>query len=53
MFGVCLRFDVFVYFFIIEFGIRDVRIIIRYEGYDFRRIIFSIVYEFGYVFYEF
>ena len=50
--GVRARLDVSAHPFTTEFGIRDVRITTRYEGYDFRRTILSTVHEFGHALYE-
>ena len=50
--GVRSRLDVSAHPFTTEFGIRDVRITTRYEGYDFRRTILSTVHEFGHALYE-
>jgi len=46
------RLDVSAHPFTTEFGIRDVRITTRYEGFDFRRSILSTVHEFGHALYE-
>ena len=46
------RFDVSAHPFTIHMGIRDVRITTRYEGFDFKRSLFSTVHEFGHALYE-
>ncbi len=46
------RLDVSAHPFTIDLGINDVRITTRYEGYDFRRTLFSTVHEFGHALYE-
>lgn len=46
------RLDVSAHPFTIELGVNDVRITTRYEGFDFRRALFSTVHEFGHALYE-
>ena len=46
------RLDVSPHPFTTEFGLKDVRITTRYEGFDFRRTILSTVHEFGHALYE-
>ncbi len=50
--GTRARLDVSAHPFTTEFGVRDVRITTRYEGFDFRRSILSTVHEFGHALYE-
>jgi len=50
--GVRARLDVSAHPFTTEFGVKDVRITTRYEGFDFRRTILSTVHEFGHALYE-
>ncbi len=50
--GLRARMDVSPHPFTTQFGVRDVRITTRYEGYDFRRAILSTVHEFGHALYE-
>ncbi|CAB50475.1 carboxypeptidase M32 [Pyrococcus abyssi] len=50
--GTRARLDVSAHPFTTEFGIRDVRITTRYEGFDFRRTLLSTVHEFGHALYE-
>ncbi len=50
--GVRSRIDVSAHPFTTEFGLKDVRITTRYEGFDFRRTILSTVHEFGHALYE-
>ncbi|MGC8975926.1 MAG: carboxypeptidase M32, partial [Thermoprotei archaeon] len=51
-FGKRARLDVSAHPFTISMGVRDVRITTRYEGYDFRRALFSVIHEFGHALYE-
>ena len=46
------RLDVSAHPFTTEFGVKDVRITTRYEGYDFRRTVLGTVHEFGHALYE-
>ncbi|MGC9072264.1 MAG: carboxypeptidase M32 [Acidilobus sp.] len=46
------RLDVSPHPFTINMGINDVRITTRYEGFDFKRSLFSVVHEFGHATYE-
>lgn len=46
------RIDVSPHPFTISMGINDVRITTRYEGYDFKRSLFSVLHEFGHATYE-
>ncbi|WP_087037968.1 carboxypeptidase M32 [Thermococcus litoralis] len=46
------RLDVSPHPFTTEFGIHDVRITTRYEGFDFRRTLLAVVHEFGHALYE-
>jgi len=46
------RLDVSAHPFTTEFGVKDVRITTRYEGFDFRRTVLSTVHEFGHALYE-
>lgn len=46
------RIDVSPHPFTIGFGLNDVRITTRYEGYDFKRSLFSTIHEFGHATYE-
>ncbi|MFP3132892.1 MAG: carboxypeptidase M32 [Nitrososphaeria archaeon] len=46
------RIDVSPHPFTISMGIKDVRITTRYEGYDFKRSLFSVLHEFGHATYE-
>ncbi len=46
------RLDVSAHPFTINMGVRDVRITTRYEGYDFKRTLFSVIHEFGHALYE-
>ena len=50
--GIRSRIDVSAHPFTTEFGIRDVRITTRYEGFDFKRSMLSTVHEFGHSLYE-
>lgn len=50
--GTRARLDVSAHPFTTEFGIRDVRITTRYEGFDFRRALLSTIHEFGHALYE-
>jgi len=45
------RMDVSAHPFTIEMGIDDVRITTRYEGFDFKRSLFSTIHEFGHALY--
>ncbi len=46
------RLDVSPHPFTINMGVNDVRITTRYEGFDFKRSLFSVVHEFGHATYE-
>ncbi|MEM0026224.1 MAG: carboxypeptidase M32 [Zestosphaera sp.] len=46
------RLDVSAHPFTINMGLKDVRITTRYEGYDFKRTLFSVIHEFGHALYE-
>jgi len=46
------RLDVSAHPFTINMGISDVRITTRYEGYDFKRSLLSVIHEFGHALYE-
>ncbi len=46
------RLDTSAHPFTMSMGIRDVRITTRYEGYDFKRTMFSVIHEFGHALYE-
>ncbi|AIY89115.1 carboxypeptidase M32 [Geoglobus acetivorans] len=46
------RLDVSPHPFTITLGIGDVRITTRYEGFDFKRAMFSTIHEFGHALYE-
>ncbi|AIF69807.1 peptidase M32 [Palaeococcus pacificus DY20341] len=46
------RLDVSPHPFTIGFGIHDVRITTRYEGFDFRRTLLAVIHEFGHALYE-
>ncbi|AFZ69996.1 Zn-dependent carboxypeptidase [Caldisphaera lagunensis DSM 15908] len=46
------RLDVSPHPFTQGMGINDVRITTRYEGYDFKRSLFSVIHEFGHATYE-
>jgi carboxypeptidase Taq len=46
------RLDVSPHPFTINFGIKDVRITTRYEGFDFKRTLLAVVHEFGHALYE-
>ncbi|WP_460124496.1 carboxypeptidase M32 [Stetteria hydrogenophila] len=46
------RLDLSAHPFTIDMGVGDVRITTRYEGYDFRRALFSTIHEFGHALYE-
>ncbi|MCD6324588.1 MAG: carboxypeptidase M32, partial [Desulfurococcales archaeon] len=50
--GLRARLDVSPHPFTTEFGIKDVRITTRYEGFDFRRALLGAVHEFGHALYE-
>jgi len=45
------RIDISTHPFTIELGIEDVRITTRYEGFDFKRSLFSTIHEFGHALY--
>ncbi|HEW94097.1 MAG TPA: carboxypeptidase M32 [Thermoprotei archaeon] len=45
------RLDISAHPFTIELGINDVRITTRYEGFDFKRSLFSTIHEFGHALY--
>ncbi|MGC9209426.1 MAG: carboxypeptidase M32 [Nitrososphaeria archaeon] len=47
-----MRLDVSPHPFTINMGSNDVRITTRYEGYDFKRSLFSVLHEFGHATYE-
>ena len=38
--------------FTTEMGINDVRITVRYEGFDIKRVVYSLVHEYGHALYE-
>ncbi len=46
------RLDVSPHPFTVNMGIKDVRITTRYEGFDFKRTIYSVIHEFGHALYE-
>ncbi len=46
------RIDISSHPFTQEFGINDVRITTRYEGFDFKRSLLSTIHEFGHALYE-
>ena len=46
------RLDVSPHPFTISMGVNDVRITTRYEGFDFKRSLFSVLHEFGHATYE-
>lgn len=46
------RLDISAHPFTINMGIFDVRITTRYEGFDFKRSLLSVVHEFGHALYE-
>ncbi len=46
------RLDVSAHPFTIHMGINDVRITTRYEGFDFKRSLLSVIHEFGHATYE-
>lgn len=46
------RIDVSAHPFTTSFGVNDVRITTRYEGFDFKRALLSTVHEFGHALYE-
>ncbi len=50
--GLRSRIDISPHPFTTEFGIKDVRITTRYEGYDFRRSLLAAIHEFGHALYE-
>ena len=50
--GIRGRLDVSPHPFTTDFGIRDVRITTRYEGFDFKRTLLAVVHEFGHALYE-
>ncbi|USH00954.1 carboxypeptidase M32 [Thermococcus argininiproducens] len=50
--GVKGRLDVSPHPFTSGFGINDVRVTTRYEGFDFRRTLLAVVHEFGHALYE-
>ncbi|MFA4646633.1 carboxypeptidase M32 [Pyrococcus kukulkanii] len=50
--GTRARIDISAHPFTTEFGIKDVRITTRYEGFDFRRTVLSTIHEFGHALYE-
>ncbi len=50
--GMRSRMDISPHPFTTEFGIKDVRITTRYEGFDFRRSLLAAVHEFGHALYE-
>ncbi len=47
-----LRLDISAHPFTSGLDMRDVRITTRYEGYDFKRTIFSVIHEFGHALYD-
>ncbi|MEM4482034.1 MAG: carboxypeptidase M32 [Desulfurococcaceae archaeon] len=50
--GVRGRLDISAHPFTVDMGINDVRITTRYEGFDFKRSMFSVVHEFGHALYN-
>jgi carboxypeptidase Taq len=46
------RLDISAHPFTIHMGLDDVRITTRYEGFDFKRTLFSTIHEFGHALYE-
>ena len=46
------RLDISAHPFTTSMSIDDVRITTRYEGYDFRRTLFSVLHEFGHALYD-
>lgn len=46
------RLDVSAHPFSTNIGLKDVRITTRYEGFDFKRAMFSVLHEFGHALYE-
>lgn len=50
--GVRGRLDVSAHPFTIDMGLNDVRITTRYEGFDFKRTLFSVIHEFGHALYQ-
>ncbi|MEM4929257.1 MAG: carboxypeptidase M32, partial [Acidilobaceae archaeon] len=46
------RLDVSAHPFSTNIGLKDVRITTRYEGFDFKRTLFSTIHEFGHALYE-
>ena len=46
------RLDVSPHPFTTNMGVNDVRITTRYEGFDFKRSLFSVIHEFGHATYE-
>ncbi|ABM80038.1 carboxypeptidase M32 [Hyperthermus butylicus] len=46
------RLDESAHPFTIELGMNDVRITVRYEGYDIKRAVYSLVHEYGHALYE-
>ncbi len=46
------RMDISAHPFTSGLGIKDVRITTRYEGYDIKRTIYSVIHEFGHALYE-
>lgn len=50
--GIRGRLDVSPHPFTMKFGINDVRITTRYEGFDFKRTLLAVVHEFGHALYE-
>ncbi len=50
--GIRSRIDISPHPFTTEFGIKDVRITTRYEGYDFKRALLGAIHEFGHALYE-
>lgn len=50
--GIKGRLDVSPHPFTSGFGINDVRVTTRYEGFDFRRTLLAVIHEFGHALYE-
>ncbi len=46
------RFDESPHPFTIDMGVYDVRITVRYEGYDIKRVVYSTMHEYGHALYE-
>ncbi|MEM4672422.1 MAG: carboxypeptidase M32 [Sulfolobales archaeon] len=47
-----MRLDVSAHPFTSGISLRDVRITVRYEGYDFKRALYSLIHEFGHALYD-